>query len=102
MPVAVHGDLVPAVGHLAGERGVAPHLLAHEEEHRRAPGRGQAVQDGRRALRVRAVVEGEQRRRAGVPAGHAERRRDRRDDRRERRQRPRHPGGGRHGRDAHA
>ena len=60
MAVAVQADPVARGDDLAGERGVAPHLLADEEEGRAA--RRCARQDLEhrgRALRVRAVVEGE-------------------------------------------
>ena len=59
MAVAVERDLVAGVGDLAGERGVAPDLLADEEERRPDLVRGEDLEHGRRALGVRPVVEGE-------------------------------------------
>ena len=47
------------VGNLRRQRRLALHLLAHEEEGGRGTGLGQQLEHRGRALRVRAVVEGD-------------------------------------------
>ncbi len=57
VPVAVDADRVPRGDDLPGQRGPALDLLADEEERRAGAGGGERVEHGRRALRMRAVVE---------------------------------------------
>ena len=59
MAVAVQADLVTGRDDLASERGVAPHLLADEEEGRPHTRSGEDLEHRRGALAVRPVVEGE-------------------------------------------
>ena len=59
MAVAVQGDAVPRVDDLAGERRVAQDLLADEEEGRANTLAREDLEHRRRALCVRAVVEGQ-------------------------------------------
>src|SRR5438067_4133427 len=55
----VYGDLVPAVDDRARERRTAGDLLSDEEERGRCAVTGELLEHGGRALRMRAVIEGE-------------------------------------------
>ena len=59
MAVAVQRDLMACGCDLGGQRGKALDLLADEEEGRDRLGAGERLEHCRRALRMRAVVEGE-------------------------------------------
>ena len=59
MAVAVQSDMVPGGEDLRGQPGVAPDLLADEEERRCAPRRREDLEHGRSPLRVGSVVERE-------------------------------------------
>src|SRR6478609_4813672 len=59
MAVAVQLDPVAGGDGLSKQRRTLHHLLAGEEEGGRCGRLAQGLEDGRRALRVRAVVEGE-------------------------------------------
>jgi len=60
--VAVHPDPVPGRRDLTEQRARAAHLLADDEEGGRRPVLAQHLQHGRRAARMRAVVEGQRHR----------------------------------------
>ena len=57
MAMTVHGDLVTRGRDLGGVRRKPLDLLADEKERGRHTGPSQHLEDGRRSLRMRAVVE---------------------------------------------
>ena len=59
MPVAVQGHEVSGAVNPGGQLRAALDLLADEEEDRRQSGLSQDLEHGRRAFRMRAVIEGE-------------------------------------------
>ncbi len=93
MAVAVQADRMAGCDDLAGERGVAPHLLADQEEGRLHTRSSENLEHRRGSLRVRPVVEGE---RVTTPARRAvldsQRPAQRRPDRRRRAREEHRPG----------